>query len=79
MKGQAFGRGRKVPVAPVLRGPSREARPTPLRESRMHKFEGTGFRQGPTTSSGRRFWADGREVETDSPTVLLVRSKVGVI
>ena len=27
-KGQAFGRGRKVPVASVLRGRSREARPT---------------------------------------------------
>ena len=25
----AFGQGRKVPVAPVLRGPSREVRPTP--------------------------------------------------
>ena len=29
--------------------------------------ESSAFGQGPTTSSGRRFWADRSEAETDSP------------
>lgn len=42
MKELAFGRGRKVPVAPVLRGPSREARPTPLRSTKLRVSKKSG-------------------------------------